>query len=98
MNNKKIENNTDTSEAKNIAGVVTPTETIELDTPINRGSKSIAKIDIRKPKAGALRGVSLVDVMQMDVTALTKVLPRITEPALTALSDFLTAKKLRAFS
>ena len=115
MNNKKIENNTDTSEAKNIAGVVTPTETIELDTPINRGSKSIAKIDIRKPKAGALRGVSLVDVMQMDVTALTKVLPRITEPALTepeirdmdpadifqlgaALSDFLTAKKFRAFS
>lgn len=58
-------------------------ETITLDTPIARGNKAIAQIDLRKPLAGALRGVSLVDVLQMDVIALTTVLPRITEPALT---------------
>ncbi|MDP2127234.1 MAG: phage tail assembly protein [Pseudohongiella sp.] len=60
-----------------------PTETIELDTPIQRGKKTITHVDVRKPLAGALRGVTLVDVMQMDVMALTKVLPRITDPALT---------------
>lgn len=58
------------------------TETVELDTPLTRGSQSVAEIHIRKPKSGALRGVSLTDVLQMDVGALTRVLPRITEPAL----------------
>ncbi|WP_342595486.1 phage tail assembly protein [Salinicola lusitanus] len=55
---------------------------ITLDYPIKRGSKSVSEITVRKPKAGTLRGVSLTDVLQMEVTALTKVLPRITEPSL----------------
>lgn len=59
------------------------TETVELDSPITRGSKTVTEIQVRKPKSGALRGVSLADVLNMDVQALTKVLPRITEPALT---------------
>ena len=59
------------------------TETVELDSPITRGKQTITEIRVRKPKSGALRGVSLTDVLQMDVTALSKVLPRITEPALT---------------
>lgn len=59
------------------------TERIELDTPLDRAGTIVAHVDIRKPTAGALRGVTLVDVMQMDVAALTKVLPRITDPALT---------------
>ncbi|SDG27214.1 Phage tail assembly chaperone protein, E, or 41 or 14 [Onishia taeanensis] len=59
------------------------TETVELDTPITRGKAVVNEIMVRKPKSGALRGVSLTDVLQMDVTALSKVLPRITEPALT---------------
>lgn len=58
-------------------------ERIELDTPLDRGGHSVTHVDIRKPSTGALRGVTLVDVMQMDVQALTKVLPRITDPALT---------------
>lgn len=62
---------------------VVPTETVELDTPITRGKQDIAKITVRKPLAGAFRGTNLVDVMQMDVQALTRVLPRITDPALT---------------
>ena len=61
----------------------TPTETVELDSPIQRGKTTVTEIQVRKPKSGALRGVSLSDVIQMDVQALTRVLPRITEPALT---------------
>lgn len=58
-------------------------KTVELDDHIVRGSTIIASVDIRKPSAGELRGVSLMDVAQMDVSALRKVLPRITIPSLT---------------
>ena len=34
--------------------------------------------------AGTLRGIKLGDLLQMDVGALTTLLPRITEPTLTA--------------
>lgn len=57
--------------------------TIDLDTPIKRGDQEISRVSLRKPAAGELRGVSLVDLMQMDVAALQTVLPRITSPALT---------------
>ena len=36
-----------------------------------------------KPAAGELRGIALVNLIQMDVDALARVLPRITEPTLT---------------
>ncbi|WP_036266460.1 phage tail assembly protein [Methylobacillus glycogenes] len=55
---------------------------IDLDTPIKR-KKAIDKITLRKPRAGELRGVSLTDLLQMDVNALQRVLPRITDPVLT---------------
>lgn len=58
-------------------------KTVELDDPVKRGNTVIESIDIRKPNAGELRGVSLMDVAQMDVLALRKVLPRITIPSLT---------------
>lgn len=57
--------------------------TIELDTPIVRGNQQITEIVLRKPRSGELRGVALVDLLQMDVLALRKVLPRITTPSLT---------------
>lgn len=56
---------------------------ITLDTPITRGEQKIEKITLRKPTAGELRGVKLFDLMQMDVVALTAVIPRITDPTLT---------------
>ncbi len=56
---------------------------VELDEPIKRGETEITSVTIRKPKSGALRGVRLVALMDMDVTAMTEVLPRITDPALT---------------
>lgn len=56
---------------------------ITLDTPIVRGSTEITEVTLRKPVSGELRGVSLTDLLQMDVLALRKVLPRITTPTLT---------------
>lgn len=58
--------------------------TVTLDEPIKRGDTVIATVQIRKPKAGELRGVSLVDLGNLNVIALQQVLPRITQPTLTA--------------
>lgn len=56
---------------------------ITLDKPFTRGSNTIDSLTLRKPASGELRGVSLLELMQMDVQALSKVLPRITNPSLT---------------
>ena len=58
--------------------------TVNLDTPIRRGTTSIESITLRKPNSGELRGVSLVELLQMDVGSLIKVLPRISSPSITA--------------
>ena len=60
-----------------------PTEVVPLETPLKRGSNTVTEITVRKPMSGGLRGVSLVDIMNLDVASLHKVLPRITTPALT---------------
>ena len=56
--------------------------TIHLETPITRGEQKITEVVLHKPLAGAFRGVALTDVLQLDVIALSKVLPRISDPAL----------------
>ena len=56
--------------------------TVTLRDPLSVGGKKIDSIHIREPKAGELRGIKLIDVMQMDVAAYEMLLPRITEPAL----------------
>lgn len=56
--------------------------TITLETPLTRGDMQITAITLRQPTVGALRGVSLRGVIDMEVAAITTVLPRITEPAL----------------
>jgi hypothetical protein len=58
-------------------------KTVQLDTPIVRGEQTIAEIRLRKPQSGELRGVALSALIQMDVDALVKVLPRISSPTLT---------------
>lgn len=63
--------------------MTTITETIDLDYPIKRGDTEISKITLRKPNAGALRGTNLQELVSLDVNALSKVLPRISEPTLT---------------
>lgn len=57
-------------------------KTVTLDTPIQRGETTITEVQLRKPKAGEMRGLNMADVLQMDVNALTKLLPRITTPIL----------------
>ncbi|RQP29570.1 phage tail assembly protein [Burkholderia ubonensis] len=69
------------------AAAATPAQddpaTHTLDTPLVRGDQTIATITLRKPKSGELRGVSLSDLVSLDVAALSKVLPRISSPTLT---------------
>jgi len=67
------------------AAVTLPAEkVIVLDEPIKRGDNMIGQISIRKPKSGELRGISLVDLSNINVVALQQVLPRISTPTLTA--------------
>ncbi|MGL6554425.1 phage tail assembly protein [Aeromonas veronii] len=56
---------------------------VTLDTPIQRGETTITEINVRKPQSGELRGLNMNDIVQLDVNALTKLLPRITTPMLT---------------
>lgn len=56
---------------------------IDLDQPLKRGETEINSVTLRKPLSGELRGVNLTDLLQMDVSALVRVVPRISEPTLT---------------
>lgn len=56
---------------------------IELSEPIQRGDTHIATLQLRKPKAGELRGLSLQDVLTADISTILKLIPRITVPPLT---------------
>lgn len=60
------------------------TGVVALEVPLQRGEQHIEQLTLRKPDAGTLRGIKLGDLLQMDVGALTVLLPRITEPTLTA--------------
>lgn len=57
--------------------------TVTLDEPITRGTTTVTEIVVRKPNSGALRGVRLAALMEMDVDSAMLVLPRVTVPALT---------------
>lgn len=70
-------------EVKSVTKVTMNTVVVELDEPISRGVEKISKITLRRPKSGALRGLSLVNVANMEVSTLIKLLPRISDPALT---------------
>ena len=59
-------------------------DTVTLDDPIRRGNSIITEVNLRKPNAGELRGVTLQALADLDVIALQRVLPRITAPTLTA--------------
>ncbi|PKA72397.1 tail assembly chaperone E/41/14-like protein [Pseudomonas baetica] len=57
---------------------------VTLDTPITRGKTTIDTLTLRKPQSGELRGVQLIELLNMDVATLIKILPRITSPSITA--------------
>jgi len=58
-------------------------KSVDLDEPIKRSTGEIKRVLIRKPNAGALRGVTLMALVQVDVQALRTVLPRVCDPILT---------------
>lgn len=55
---------------------------VTLDTPLARGDETIAVVQVRKPGAGELRGLTLMALSQLDYAALESLLPRITMPIL----------------
>lgn len=58
--------------------------TVVLDTPIRRANgNEITEVQLLKPNAGALRGLSLTELLQMNTLALQTILPRITQPQIT---------------
>lgn len=58
-------------------------ETVTLSEPLVRGEQVIEKLTLRKPRAGELRGIALPELINTDIAAILKVLPRISEPVLT---------------
>lgn len=58
-------------------------EPIVLEQPIKRGENSITEITLRKPAAGELRGLKLADLINGDVNATIRLVPRISQPTLT---------------
>lgn len=57
--------------------------TVELDAPIVRGDQTITAIKLRKPRSGELRDLNFVDLGQLKVNALIKIMPRISMPTVT---------------
>lgn len=60
-----------------------PAHTITLDEPLKRDSECITEIKLRSPASGELRGLSLVELGNLDVGALHTLLPRISLPSIT---------------
>lgn len=56
--------------------------TINLDQPIKRDGQVINSIVLRKPAAGELRGLLLLNVLNMDVDTLATLIPRISSPTI----------------
>lgn len=56
--------------------------TVTLSTPVTIDGTEVSKITLRKPGTGELRGLKLTDILQMDVSTMIRLLPRITMPPL----------------
>lgn len=57
-------------------------EAVTLSSGTRRGDTLIRAVVLRQPTAGELRGTNLLDVMQMNVDAMLKLIPRISTPTL----------------
>ncbi|HHQ4650003.1 TPA: phage tail assembly protein [Aeromonas hydrophila] len=70
---------------------------IILDTPLKRGETTQSSLVIRSPKkAGHLRGLNTMDIVQMNVDTLIKLLPRITDLSENEVADMAPADLLKA--
>ena len=58
-------------------------EPVILSQPIRReGEEPITQVRLTRPMAGQLRGLTISDILKMDVTTMLTLLPRITKPTL----------------
>ncbi|WP_232357012.1 MULTISPECIES: phage tail assembly protein [Delftia] len=60
-----------------------PHVNVTLETPIQRGAGVIDVVQLRKPLAGALRGINLAELLVLRAESVMLLLPRITTPTLT---------------
>lgn len=58
--------------------------TVTLDNPLKRGDQEITKVTLRKPMGGDLTGTNLGDLYNMNVNAMAKIIPRISDPMIHA--------------
>ncbi|MFT4091326.1 MAG: phage tail assembly protein [Asticcacaulis sp.] len=58
-------------------------KSVALGEPVVRGDTAIAALQLRRPNAGELRGISLVELSQLQVSTLVKIIPRLSDPVLT---------------
>lgn len=55
---------------------------VTLQTPIERKDGPVTEVVVTRPGVGQLRGLAMTDIVRMDVNALVKLLPRVTQPPL----------------
>lgn len=73
--------------------------TVQLATPIKRGEETIGFVKLRAPLGGELRGLKMADLIQLDVTSIGRLLPRISEPVVSTQEfDAMTAGDITAIS
>lgn len=60
-----------------------PVVTVQLQTKIARTGGDITELKLMKPRTGDLRGLMLMDVMQMKADTMAALIPRISVPTLT---------------
>lgn len=58
------------------------TQQVKLKIGFKSGKSTITELTIRKPLTGDLRGIKLIDFIELDVDSLAKVLPRVTMPSI----------------
>ena len=63
-------------------------KTVILNTPFMRGATQITEVGLRKPLAGDLRGIKLLDVIQIDMAAVAEIVPRISTTGMTKVEFF----------
>ncbi|MCF6432598.1 phage tail assembly protein [Leisingera sp. MMG026] len=57
---------------------------VTLSKPVTIDGEKVVEITLRKPSPGELRGLSMIDVLRMEVDTMFKLLPRITQPPLSS--------------
>lgn len=70
---------------------------VNLEDGIKRGDKEIKEISLRRPTAGELRGLKILDLINLDTNSLMNFIPRVTVPSINSQelnlmspSDFVT--------